>query len=294
MVQISRSEFLSLLKDALQNEPEIIGLVWKLASEKFATKQDVVEILQELKSQRLETTRRFEDLLQKFDEQREEFKTEMEKQREDTNRRFEKLSKRIEKQREEIIKSIKKHYEMNKERIDILSGKIEDLGKSLGVTFEDFVRVNLTEILVAAGILDINQRLESVHFKDPEHKVNLKTDDVQIDLFCENPLIVGEVTESLVSIEKFERLIKRIIFITEKFGRKPDYTIFVTKAIKLTEEDEKYFKMLSKKYDVLVINTEKNELKEFFPIEKINQKKQKASKGNNQDTSYTSEMNLNE
>jgi hypothetical protein len=52
---------------------------------------------------------------------------------------------------------------------------------------------------------------------------------VEINLFCENPLLVGEATVSIKSIDEAEteikNLMERVRIIEEKYGRKPEMII---------------------------------------------------------------------
>jgi len=91
-----------------------------------------------------------------------------------------------------------------------------DLSRALRVTFEDH----------SASFLEV--LLEEMGY--PEAKVGRKVlvhdgEAVEINLFCEDPLVVGEATVSVGSVEEAERevdkLLKRVEVVEKKYGKRP-------------------------------------------------------------------------
>jgi hypothetical protein len=91
-----------------------------------------------------------------------------------------------------------------------------DLSRALRVTFEDH----------SASFLEV--LLEEMGY--PEAKVGRKVlvhdgEAVEINLFCEDPLVVGEATVSVESVEEAERevekLLKRVEVVEKKYGKRP-------------------------------------------------------------------------
>jgi len=78
---------------------------------------------------------------------------------------------------------------------------------------------------------------------------------VEINLFCEKPLLVGEATVSVKSTEEAEReirkLLERVKIIEEKYGRKPE--MIILSVARATEEAMKTLKNLTEKHGVKLI-----------------------------------------
>ena len=143
----------------------------------------------------------------------------------------------------EEVKLLRVNYE--RMRKYMLSG-FRELRASLGVAFEDH----------AAAFLEV--LLEEMGY--PDAKVGRKIlayngEAVEINLFCEEPLIVGEATVSVKSAEEAERevrkLLERVKIIEEKYGRKPE--MIVLSVARATEEAIKVLKNLTEKHGVKLI-----------------------------------------
>ncbi len=69
--------------------------------------------------------------------------------------------------------------------------------------------------------------------------VHTGTTDVEINILSEDPPIVGEVTSSLIEIEKLEMFIRKIKFIEKKFNKKFKrffITLYIAEDIQKTAE----------------------------------------------------------
>jgi len=143
----------------------------------------------------------------------------------------------------EEVKLLRANYE--RMRKYMLSG-FRELSTSIGVAFEDH----------AAAFLDV--LLEEMGY--PDARVGRKVlayegEAVEINLFCEKPLLVGEATVSVKSAEEAEReirkLLERVKIIEEKYGRKPE--IIILSVARATEEAMKTLKNLTEKHGVKLI-----------------------------------------
>ncbi len=120
-----------------------------------------------------------------------------------------------------------------------------DLKASLGVAFEDH----------AASFLEI--MLEEMGY--PEARVERKVlaydgEIVEVNLFCEKPLVVGEATVSVKGVEEAEgeidKLLKRVKVVEEKYG-KPE--MIILSVARPTEEAAKVLKALAEKHGIKLI-----------------------------------------
>jgi predicted nuclease with TOPRIM domain len=143
----------------------------------------------------------------------------------------------------EEVKLLRVNYE--RMRKYMLSG-FRELSASIGVAFEDHAAAFLNVLLDEAGY--------------PDAKVGRKVlayngEAVEINLFCEKPLLVGEATVSVKSAEEAEReirkLLERVRIIEEKYGRKPE--MIVLSVARATEEAIKVLKNLTEKHGVKLI-----------------------------------------
>ncbi len=296
--EVRRSIHEIIGEDVLLNEIRKFNEVLTNIFEDLNQKLDI--IVDDLKNTHEKGNEKFEQIFQRFAEQDKKFEqifqtlkdhqkileehtAELRKIREDMNQRFAEQDKKFEqifqrfaeqdKKFEQIFQTLKEHGKDNKEfkrTIELLFTKIDELGQTLGITFEDFVRINLTKILQREKILPYSKKLRSVHLRDESEIVNIGSKDVEIDLYCEDPLIIGEVTEAINNWGKIEKLIRRIKFVSEKFGKTPKYSFLITKKISLNNDDLKRFQDIVKEYNIIVINTEFSSLESIFSKNKDN------------------------
>ena len=143
--------------------------------------------------------------------------------------------------------------EQNRMRKYMVTG-FKDLSRAIRVTFEDH----------AASFLEV--MLEEMDY--PEAKVEKKYlvyegEVIDINLFCEKPLVVGEATLNIKNVEDAERevekLVKRIKIVKEKYGKEPLLTIL--SVAKSTPEVSELLKSLTKKHNIrLILGKEMEEI----------------------------------
>jgi nucleotide-binding universal stress UspA family protein len=120
-----------------------------------------------------------------------------------------------------------------------------ELKASLGVAFEDH----------AASFLEL--MLEEMGY--PEAKVEKKVfvhdgEIVEVNLFCEKPLVVGEATVSVKNAREaeveVEKLLKRVKVVEEKYG-KPE--MIILSVARPTDEAAKTLKDLAERHGIRLI-----------------------------------------
>ena len=153
----------------------------------------------------------------------------------------------------EEVKLLRVNYD--RMRKYMVSG-FRDLKASLGVAFEDH----------AASFLEL--MLEEMGY--PEAKVEKKFfvcdgEIVEINLFCERPLVVGEATVSVKDAREaeveVEKLLKRAKVVEEKYG-KPE--MIILSVARPTEEAVKALKALAEKYAIKLVLGK--EIEEFLAV----------------------------
>ncbi len=101
----------------------------------------------------------------------------------------------------------------------------EQLGRFAGISLESLVRSILTKAMQESGELS----------KDKEI-TNITIDGEEIDIFCDDPLIVGEVTSYADSIDEVYKLIKSGL-IRARFKKEPRLMLVITNIKKEAYED---------------------------------------------------------
>jgi hypothetical protein len=179
--------------------------------------------------------------------------SEMVKLREDFNRVQEENSKRvltieseIAKLREDFnamlkeIASIKINLVRLEKRLDetaerltmmIFSG-FSKLSRFAGISFEDFARHFLEGYLRRIGILPKGVRLKKGFINGEE-----------INIFCEDPPIVGEVTAYAGSKEEAEKLLRKVKLFKEKYGVEPKKFLIILSVSKKVYREIKKISM---------------------------------------------------
>ena len=129
-----------------------------------------------------------------------------------------------------------------------LSFGFRQLGRAVGVTLEHYAAAFLERMLVEGGY---PEELKI------EVDVKIKYDDklMELDLFCRDPLLVGEVTTFLGSSDEAERevekLLRRSREVEKLLGKGVEYRVLA--VANLTSEASKALRKMSERYGILII-----------------------------------------
>jgi len=134
--------------------------------------------------------------------------------------------------------------EVRRMRNYMVSG-FRDLKASLGVTFENH----------AASFLEVMLEEMGYHEAKVEKKILVHDGEaIEINLFCEKPLVVGEATVSVKTAREAERevekLLKRARVVEEKYG-KPE--MIILSIARPTDEAAEILKELAEKHNIRLI-----------------------------------------
>jgi hypothetical protein len=180
---------------------------------------------------------KFEKLLESFNRheaQLVKLREDMNKLREDMMLGFKRHDEILEKHAQEIVKlresfnrmlsviaqvqeeqrRLREGYERLERGLRSLEGGMlkgfAEMSKFAGITFEEFVRSFLTEALRSSGEIPEGAELRRA-----------VVDGEEINIFLEDPLIVGEVTASAESVDEIMKLLRKAELARAKYSREP-------------------------------------------------------------------------
>jgi len=128
-----------------------------------------------------------------------------------------------------------------------LRKNFEQLGKAVGMTLEYYTAAFLEEYLSERGYEGARVEVGV--------KLKYMGKTVELDLFCEDPLLVGEVTTGVVSLEEARReinkLLERVNFVKEMYER--DVDIKILAIANVGAEAVEFLREIAEKHGIMVI-----------------------------------------
>jgi hypothetical protein len=209
--------------DDLQHNKDLIDKLRKvlMLDNEYAKKNDLIPILEEMKAQREEFSKKFDNIYVELKAQREEFSKKFDNVYEEMKAQREEFSKRFDQVYQEIkdIKLDQKEVKAGIDQVNQRMDKSESYLKVIGGTKLELHSLDFFKAILKAKAIKIGKLVWNEIFSDP--KKRLGTTDVQIDIFCEDPLIAVEVTSYVDTLEKLTKFNKKLDFLQEKFKTKP-------------------------------------------------------------------------
>ena len=129
------------------------------------------------------------------------------------------------------------------------------LSRALGMSFEDYARAFVELMLSEMGYPEatVSRRIFVCNGKI-----------LKINVFCEKPLVVGDTTMTVSSIDdarkEVEKVIERVKFIEKKYGKKPFLTVLAVAHV--PEDIAKILKKLTEEHSIKLVLG--REIKKYF------------------------------
>lgn len=209
IIEKLREDFKSLRKDFIELREDFKNL----RKDFISISEEQIKISKELAILREEQTKLREEQI---------------KLREDFNKMLE-VIKELQVTYYELREGQKKLWDIYESfRASMLYG-FSEVSKFAGITFEEFVRNFLSEYLRKLKILPEGESLKKAII-----------DKEEINMFFEDPLIVGEITSYAENIEEIEKLLRKIEIVRKKYNKEPKkFLIILTVSDRSLAEDLK-------------------------------------------------------
>jgi hypothetical protein len=85
----------------------------------------------------------------------------------------------------------------------------------------------VVQVLVLNQDIDDRRLVHNKVFKDPNGDINPVNKEVKLDLFCDEPLIIGECTSVCNTLAKVESFVKKKSFVQKHFPGKEMKAFFL-------------------------------------------------------------------
>jgi hypothetical protein len=207
MKEIDIKKLLKQLPKALEAHPEIKGELYAILSKEYVTREEFYALMKELRELRIDMNTRFEAIQRQMDERFEAMQ-----------RQFIQLVKRTDRLDRRIQKGLTR------------------LGARIGIGFERVSRRFVREILEARGIKVA--RVKGYSEFDHACKVFEKPAPVEVDIFVEEPLVVGEVKSFIEDTDTLYLFDKKAKFLEVRFGKTAQLKIIVCMNLAADKEEE--------------------------------------------------------
>ncbi len=175
----------------------------------------------------------------------------VEERLEEHDRKFNAILERLDKHTkilEEHTAELREHTKILEEhtrRFDDIVGMMihgfDQMSRFAGISLESLVRSMLTKVMQDRGELPRDKELTSITI-----------DSEEIDIFCDDPLIVGEVTSYADSIDEVHKLVNKVRLVRDRFNKDPEYILLIITNIKREVYDDMVREAEANRIEVII------------------------------------------
>jgi len=162
---------------------------------------------------------RMEERLAKVEERQ----TKVEERLEEHDRKFNEIIAEI----RDLRRVSNEHTVMLRNMQGMMIHGFAQMGKFAGISLESLVRSILTNVMRDNGELPKDKEITSITI-----------DGEEIDIFCDDPLIVGKVTSYADSIDEVSKLVKKVKLVRDRFNKEPKHILLIITNIKRDVYDD--------------------------------------------------------
>ncbi len=226
LMQNLKKQFLQLLEKDKEFRYTVAGYlgISEMMKRFDATQEEIKKLREDFNTMRAEVTRIWEEMRLLREEQR--------RLREDFNKMLEVVKTlqedvRVLKGDVATLKNGHKRLERELTKVWVaLTRSFEIIRMFAGRAYESFVRSVMSDYLIARGIMPEGARLRRIVI-----------DGEEINLFHEDPLIVGEVTARVEDVGELDKLMRKVEVARKKYGREPYRILVALTATKSIAKD---------------------------------------------------------
>ncbi len=187
----------------------LIGLKF-VESEEF--KKAIETIRNDLKAFKEEINTLLDKRFQEQDIQLREFQDTITQQ---IDQRFQEQDRRIDQRFQEQDRRIDQRFQEQDRRFDRQDIILMEINSKLGANLEQVLASFVERELAAKGFQQVSLKMRA-KFKDPNRVVSPHTTEFEVDIYCENPLVIVEVTAFLTNLDKVELFVKKVAEIKKR------------------------------------------------------------------------------
>ncbi len=127
----------------------------------------------------------------------------------------------------EHTKILEEHTRRFDDIVGMMIHGFDQMSRFAGISLESLVRSMLTKVMQDRDELPMDKELTSITI-----------DSEEIDIFCDDPLIVGEVTSYADSIDEVYKLVKKVRLVRDMFNKDPKLILLIITNIKREVYDD--------------------------------------------------------
>ena len=238
MNEFDINRLIEILPKLIQENNAIKGAIITALSGVVATHEDIKELIREM-------DKRFEAMQQQMDNRFDA-----------TEKRFEAMDKRFDAMQQQMDKRFDAMQQQMDKKFGSMDKRLDQIAIGADVSFELFCKSMIKSFLETEE-KKIPYIETGRHFKDSDYEVFTNTTDIEIDLFCPDPPIIGEVTYNMKDLKKIRKFLRKIQFMEKHIFKQKAQKYFC--ALEIDPKIYKELESIAEKNQICIISKERKE-----------------------------------